>query len=279
MRNFFENITIKKLVLVYFFVVIFSIIVSEQSYFKEITILDFNFWLVVINLLMFFWFMYKCVKSKIELKPIVEDFKCKFKWGEVIKVVCINVILSLSFACLALCLAYMISPEFCNKLLADTNENSSNTLSSLIFNCIGAVLLAPAVEECMFRGVILNRVKMKYGVFKAIILSSILFGIMHADLAFLGAFAFGIMMCLIYIKTENILITISIHAFNNFLVSLVQVISFFTSSSSGSSNISKSDIMLWLPISLVGFLVSGFFTVKYIKKNWPEKMQITESII
>ncbi len=54
----------------------------------------------------------------------------------------------------------------------------------------------------------------KYGIGKAIIISSLLFGILHADPV--GSTLFGIAMCLVFIHTRSIIFPILLHAINNF---------------------------------------------------------------
>ncbi|MCY6371170.1 CPBP family intramembrane glutamic endopeptidase [Clostridium ganghwense] len=264
MNDFFQSIKIRKAVFVYLLVTISLMIISEQPYFKKFEMLDFNFWLMINRVILILWIIYITFKNNIRLKPIIKDFKDKVKWSKITKIICMNFAFSISFVVLVVSLAYMISPEFFNKLLAEVSEDN-NTFSSEIFTFIAAVFLAPIVEEFIFRGIILNRLRMTRSTGTAIIISSILFGLMHGELAFLGAFVFGIIMCLVYIKTENLMNTISIHFFNNLIA---ESSSFFPSTSSNVGSISKSQITIGISVGLIIFLISGFFCLRYIKENW-----------
>lgn len=274
MNDFFESIKIRKVVIIYILVALVLIAISELPIFSKITVLDFDFWCMLINLVLFIYFVLKMFKNNLEFKNIIEDFKNKFIWNETLKILIMNITFSLSLVCLSVFLAYMINPEFCNRLLSEVNKDNSTTVYSVIFNAITVSFLAPFVEEFIFRGVILNRLKKRWGMTASIIVSSIAFGLIHMELAFFGAFVFGVMMCLLYIKTENLFFTISIHFMNNFIVSLISVISFFTSSTSSDANaalsFTKIELTLLGSISSIAFIVSSFFIFRYMIKNWPD---------
>ena len=78
------------------------------------------------------------------------------------------------------------------------------------------VVLAPIVEEFLFRGYLLHRFSSKWNLRTGIILSSLIFGLIHSDP--IGAVVFGIAMCFIYLRTQSLIVPIVCHVFNNFLV-------------------------------------------------------------
>ena len=87
----------------------------------------------------------------------------------------------------------------------------------VIFTIVIAGLIAPIMEELIFRGIILNRFLVKYNVSNAVIFSSILFGVLHFD-AFLSALLFSTIMCLLYLHARSLWVPIIIHLCNNLLV-------------------------------------------------------------
>ena len=84
-----------------------------------------------------------------------------------------------------------------------------------LLSFISICILAPIIEEFVFRGVLLHSWVNKWGLKKAVLISSLLFGLAHPN--FLGASVFGIGMCILYLRTQNILIPILCHSVNNFL--------------------------------------------------------------
>lgn len=98
--------------------------------------------------------------------------------------------------------------------------NDSYPFLPNLLNLITLVILAPLIEEFMFRGLLLHRWTEKWGLYRAIIFSSLIFAIMHADI--IGAFAFGIAMSFIYLKTNTLWIPILCHALNNLICWLLE---------------------------------------------------------
>ena len=86
------------------------------------------------------------------------------------------------------------------------------------FMLLSLVILAPIVEEFVFRGVFLTRFMAKTSMWGGILISSLLFGVLHLD--FVGAFLFGIIASLLYLRTGNLLLPILLHMLNNALAAL-----------------------------------------------------------
>ncbi len=86
------------------------------------------------------------------------------------------------------------------------------------------VLLAPVVEEFLFRKLLIDRV-VKYGEGIAVLLSGLMFGLFHGNLnQFFYAFIIGMMFAFIYVKTGNIWYTVIMHMIINFFGSVVAVL-------------------------------------------------------
>ncbi|EIM07987.1 CAAX amino terminal protease family protein [Planococcus antarcticus DSM 14505] len=88
----------------------------------------------------------------------------------------------------------------------------------IVFTVFTIAMLAPVVEEFMFRGVLLKRMIGKTSVWGGILISSLLFGILHLDV--IGAFLFGIVASLLYLRTNNLLVPILLHIINNSLAAV-----------------------------------------------------------
>lgn len=94
---------------------------------------------------------------------------------------------------------------------------------TLFLGFIAAVFIAPVSEELLFRGVLFNRLKIIKGAPFGIIVSSIIFGSLHfyggaPFLHVITATIFGMLMCVFYMKYDNILLNISVHFIGNLLV-------------------------------------------------------------
>lgn len=109
-------------------------------------------------------------------------------------------------------------------LIGKLPENDISTIISetpawLIFIC--AVVIAPIVEELIFRKLIIDRLSI-YGDHIAIIFSAVAFGLMHGNLyQFFYATFLGVLLGYVYTKTRNVKYTIYMHMIINFLGSIV----------------------------------------------------------
>jgi len=89
--------------------------------------------------------------------------------------------------------------------------------SKYIFISVLSVAIIPAfVEEMLFRGVILSGFKDNYSHKKAIIASSLLFGIVHLNpWQFVTASIFGIASAWVCLKMKSLTLSIYMHLLNN----------------------------------------------------------------
>ncbi|UZQ49154.1 CPBP family intramembrane glutamic endopeptidase [Clostridium kluyveri] len=77
-------------------------------------------------------------------------------------------------------------------------------------------ITGPAMEELVFRGVILGGLLKTYSVKKSIIISSILFGVVHLNgIQFINAFLLGILIGYIYVKTKSMYLCMYFHILFN----------------------------------------------------------------
>ena len=84
-----------------------------------------------------------------------------------------------------------------------------------------AVILGPVIEELIFRKLLIDRIS-RYGDLTAIITSGIAFGIFHGNFEQLFyAVLIGFVLAFVYTKTGNVLHTILLHIFINFMGSTV----------------------------------------------------------
>ena len=105
-----------------------------------------------------------------------------------------------------------------------TLDLSSNNPLNVILLFVRLAVLAPLIEEFLMRGCMLRILK-PYGNWFAIIITSVMFGLLHNNIGQgIGAVAIGILFGIIAIKSESIYPTIVLHGVNNFIVSMMTVL-------------------------------------------------------
>ena len=101
------------------------------------------------------------------------------------------------------------------------------TNSSFIAVFVSTCVLAPIMEEIMFRGIILNNLLSKRSIWYSIIVSSLIFGLIHMNLLQgTNAFILGIALAIVFIKTRNIYACMVGHFLNNLIATMATYTNF-----------------------------------------------------
>ncbi len=119
------------------------------------------------------------------------------------------------------------------------------------------VILAPILEEILFRGIILKGlINNGSQPVAAIIISAVIFGVVHFNpWQFAGALLLGLVLGLVYYKTKSLLMPILLHAFNN----LVSAMMMLYSDSETFSDWLKIKPELLLAAGLAIFIIPFYF--------------------
>ena len=140
--------------------------------------------------------------------------------------------------CFLICFGLMYIGSFISEyvvsfLSAMTGKDYTNALNDLIdFNDLSnlwvtalfTVVIAPIGEELVFRKLIIDRTR-KYGAATSIIISALLFGLMHGNVFQLFyAFLLGLVLGYMYYTTGKVLPCMLMHAAVNFFGSIVVVL-------------------------------------------------------
>jgi len=105
----------------------------------------------------------------------------------------------------------MPMPDWLIEILLGLSDHSP------IYWIITAVVMAPILEEIIFRGIVLDGLLKNYSPVKAIVISSLLFAAIHLNpWQFVTAFFGGLFIGWVYYRTRNLAYAIIIHAANNF---------------------------------------------------------------
>lgn len=151
--------------------------------------------------------------------------------------------------------------EFFENLMA-------NLVDDPVVMILTAVIMAPIFEEIIFRGIIQKGLVNK-GVkpWKAILLSSILFGLIHGNpWQFAGATLLGCVLGLVYYKTKSLLLPMLLHGFNNLCSS---VLIFYTEKESFAEAFQVSEYMV-LAVGIVLFSMFYYLFMKKYKVHYAE---------
>ena len=131
-----------------------------------------------------------------------------------------------------------------------------------------ASLVTPVVEEVYFRGMIQRGLNNKYHQpYRAILISSVLFGIIHIiPIQVVAAAGMGMALGWIYYKTKSLWFVIMIHGVNNALAFFaMQYMDLEEGSMSTRADIGNDAIVIGLIIASIAIAYTAF---SYLDKQW-----------
>ena len=198
-------------------------------------------------------------------KQVFQDFgykKLGFKailicFGIGILAYVLNVFVSNFFAIVLNYIGY--NPQY-----SSAGGTGYDTLPKFLFGILSVAILPAICEEFVHRGLILRGTSSVIGYKKAILLSSLLFGLMHLNISqFFYATVLGLLMGLVATMTRSIWPATIIHFCNNFInvfLSYAESSNLFNFSITSVLNdlANQSTILFFIvSITIVGFVVFG----------------------
>jgi uncharacterized protein len=208
----FEKMKLRFFIPIMLAAVILSIVIMAILDVDE-AVFDVVFQLVLYVVVPVGFFGYYFRKQKASLSEVVFLNGVKRWLPSIAGLVVISIIFSIGIFWLQLYALLPVAPGLVEFFLEPIPV--PDTPLYIIFTVFSLAILAPIAEEFMFRGLLLKRLIKKTSVWSGILISSFLFGILHADI--IGAFLFGVIASLLYLRTGNLLIPMLMHILNNSL--------------------------------------------------------------
>jgi len=250
-------------------ILMFCIIVTkilEPRIDETLLFIIFEYFLYAIPIL---WLFNRSRRLGTSLKQLWTGFPRKHQWWKLVLVVIFLVFFSAGTTTIIVWALMGILPtlvivNFSSQELYSSNQTAYPVLSNCL-SIVNGLIIAPIVEEVLIRGLLLHRLAIKWNTTIAIILSSLFFGIMHFD--FLGAFIFGIIMALLFLKSGKIIVPIIAHSLYN------TIKLWFMSPSPPAEQIiptiNSIRSLVWFGVVLIVITTPGI--IYFIYKNWPKK--------
>ena len=121
------------------------------------------------------------------------------------------------FILLIVCFQFLFNIPF-SFFIKEGNIQTAINSNTFIGFLVSSLLIAPVVEEIIFRGIILDGFISNYNKHKAILYTTAIFMMVHLNYAqFTGALFIGLLNGYIYYYSKSILMPIILHFANNFL--------------------------------------------------------------
>lgn len=217
------------------------------------------------------WSLRQFNRFKISFRRIIGTVPPNYRWLPTIGLVICVLLLSLGSFYLVYYFVSFIAPSYVKSIL-NTKIFSLDSKTSVpilydTLTVITLVVVAPITEELFFRGILLHRWTVKWGVRRAVLISSLVFAVLHGNIV--GLFIFALVMAVLYIKTGTLLVPIACHALNNAIVAVISLIGMSQGSAKTVYTLEQFRANVW--VGLVFIALSAPWVIRFLYKNWPSQ--------
>lgn len=245
----------------------------------EILIIFLSFFLIILFLRDFFgiyisevWiYLFLIVFIIFKVKSAKEDFLFDLKHifsTFSLKDILIIVFLNIFFAYGMLYIAeLLLSIPFFSGLISNSFLSPLKNIA-IVGTLLASIVIAPIFEELLFRGIFLQKLKSVFTLPTAIIIVSILFGAVHNFEGIISAIVFGICMCILFIRSGNILVPIFAHFLNNLFAEIIAAVDY--------NDLIFSNTLIIIIFSILAIISAYFLITSFISefKNLKGKHEI-----
>lgn len=208
--------------------------------------------------------------GKINISLMVErynEYRHKFNLKEMIEVIVTQILLSIGLSYLSTAFIASVDLEKALSIANDTTGNPRNLIQLILF-LVSIVILAPLLEEIVFRRILFVGLSKKFNFFISAIISSIIFAIGHDIFGIAGAAVFGIACCLLYRKYENLLASMTLHFANNLIAAVMITVSYFMGTlNEQTETITNTDIKYYFIVGGIVTAISLIFFIRFVVRN------------
>ena len=217
------------------------------------------------------WILWICKRSGIGLRQLVGRPPAGFIWLIMPALLVIAMTFSIGSWILFAYTLSMVAPGVLEFLLGTMETPVDQSITYRVGMFLVVVVMAPVLEEISFRGLLLNRWSYKWGLGKALIATSLAFGILHANPV--GITVIGLLAAILYIQTGSLVVPIALHALKNLAATfLVYALEWGDPAEGGGAmDIAAEidEIQASGPTGLLLVAVTLPVIVWYVRRNWP----------
>lgn len=213
------------------------------------------------------WVVWQYRRQGIDWHRIVGPWPQPVPWRFLIGLLAVLFVFSIGAFQVSFTLVSIWFPQHVESILQNTifigaGESAFPWVYNLLM--VGVLtVFAPVFEEFLFRGFLIHRWGTCWSIPTAVLVSSVLFGVLHSNIV--GLSVFGLVMALLYLRNHNLGLTILIHSLNNALAAGLEIVTSGVGSAP-SPSLEAFQANLWLGV--VFLVVSTPFLVHFVRQNW-----------
>ena len=214
------------------------------------------------------WIVWACRRSNVGLRRLAGTLPAGYDrqaWLGVAGLLAVTMAFSYGSALVSLYALATLNPGLLEFLIEALSTAPDPSPGYHVAMTVIIVVLAPVLEETLFRGILINRWGVRWGAPTAVLASSIAFGILHANPVGIGMV--GLVTALLYLKTGTLIVPILFHAINN----LLATVGMFLLEEGGPLDVAaeiqavRDDVAIGVTLVAVSLPI----LVWYIRRHWP----------
>ena len=207
------------------------------------------------------WLLWACRRAGVDLGRLIGRVPDGHDWAVTGALLAVTIAFSYGSWELVAWILSRAAPDLLTLLVQMLPEKPAGNPGHDIFMIFIVVGAAPVVEELIFRGVLVSRWGVKWGVRAGIVVSAVAFGFLHANVIGIGFV--GLVAAILYFQTRTLIVPIVFHATNN----AVATVGMYLPGGSDTSGVMVGDG--WLGFLLV--FVSLPVLIWYLWRFWPAR--------
>jgi membrane protease YdiL (CAAX protease family) len=170
-----------------------------------------SFQILLFEIGILFWILWQCSRCHISLRRLVGSVPQDPKSWLILAVAVPLIIASIGLAWLR----YWLTIRFGTGVLTGwvIGRSQQLVLAESALGLVRIIILAPLVEEILFRGLFLHRWAEKWDVRTAVVTTSPVFALMHGDK--MTTFVLGITLSILYLQTDSLILSMACHSLYN----------------------------------------------------------------
>jgi hypothetical protein len=214
------------------------------------------------------WVIWQYRQRGIQLRSLLGPWPSPIRWRAIWGLWITLFLFSLGAFQVSFTLLSFLTPQLVESTLQETIFlGPEKTAWPWLYNVLMVgilVVAAPVLEEFLFRGFLLHRWGTRWRLGTAVILSSVLFGVLHSNIV--GLTVFGLVMALLYLRSRSLGLVMIVHSLNNAIAACLEIATRLLGADLQPS-LATFRANVWL--GLLFLAVSTPWVVRFVRQNWP----------
>ena len=219
-----------------------------------------------LSIAMVTWALWAARRHGVRIRRLVGRLPTGYNWVPGIAILPVAMVFSLGSAIVIEYVVSLFAPGHIEWLM-DTRmipDAESGLLYAGLW-CLAIVVVAPIVEETVFRSMLINRWGTKWRLSTAVVASSLFFGVIHLTF-WVGPAMLGMVLAVMYVQSRTLIVPIVVHAANNLLAVALGL------TADTETEEYAAEGLLAEPLIGVALMAATLpVLIWYLRRNWPRR--------